>query len=134
MTKNPECCLVTDSVVTVAQKMRSEDVGSVPIIEESTTKRLVGIVTDRDLVLKVIAAGRDGESVTASEVMNTGLVTCRMDDDVKTAVRKMATYQVRRIPVVDNEGSIRGIVAQADVATKVDEAEVTGEMVEEISR
>jgi CBS domain-containing protein len=134
MTKHPEVSLSTDSIVTIAQKMKSQDVGSIPIVADGQSNRLVGILTDRDIVLKVVATGRDADLVTADEVMNTALVTCNEDDDVRVAIDKMADHQVRRIPVVGREGNVSGIISQADVATRVDEPETTGELVEDISR
>ena len=134
MTKDPACCVGTDSAMAVAEIMKSEDVGSVPVVEDKSSKRLTGIVTDRDLALEVVAAGKDPESVKISEVMKSGLVTCKTSDDVKKAIEKMADHQIRRIPVVDEDGCIVGIIAQADVATKLEEPEATADMVEEISR
>ena len=118
MTKNPVCCLPRDPVAKVAQLMKSTDVGSVPIVEDERSKRLIGIVTDRDLVVKMVAEGRDAGTARAEEVMSRGIVTCRAQDDVETALGAMSGNQLRRIPVVDDNGKIVGIIAQADVATR----------------
>jgi CBS domain-containing protein len=114
--------------------MKSKDIGSIPVIENEQTKKLVGIVTDRDLALKIVAEGRDPKTTKVEAVMAHNVVTCRVDDDVQKALDSMADYQLRRIPIVNNNNKIVGIIAQADVATRVDEPEKTAEMVMEISQ
>ena len=114
--------------------MKALDVGPIPVVENARTKRLVGLVTDRDLALKVVAAERHPVIVKIEEVMTRDLVTCAADDQLDKAMQLMAENQLRRIPVTDNEGAIIGIIAQADVATKATAAEQTGKVVEEISR
>ena len=134
MTKNPVCCLPNDMVAKVAQLMKSKDIGPVPIIENEQTKKMVGIVTDRDLALKIVAEGRDAKSTKAEEVMTRKVVTCRGEDDVQKALDAMSEHQLRRIPVVDNDNRIVGIIAQADVATRVDQPAKTAEVVKDISQ
>jgi len=134
MTKNPVCCLPNDSVAKAAELMKSEDIGSIPVIENEQTQKLVGIVTDRDLALKIVAEGLDAKSTKVETVMTHNVVTCRADDDLQKALDAMAEHQLRRIPVVDNDNKVVGIIAQADVATRVDQPEKTAEMVKEISR
>jgi CBS domain-containing protein len=134
MTKNPVCCLPKDMVAKVAQLMKSKDIGPVPIIENEQTKKLVGIVTDRDLALKIAAEGRDAKSTKAEEVMTRKVVTCRGEDDMQKALDAMSEHQLRRIPVVDNDNRIVGIIAQADVATRVDQPAKTAEVVKDISQ
>lgn len=134
MTKNPVCCLPDDGVAKAAQLMQSENIGSIPVIENEQTKKLVGIVTDRDLALRIVAAGLDAESTKVEAVMSYQIVTCRAGDDLQVALDAMAEHQLRRIPVVDNDHKIVGIIAQADVATRVDQPEKTAVMVKEISQ
>jgi len=134
MTKDPVCCLPNDSVAKAAELMKNENVGSIPVIENDQSQTLVGIVTDRDLALKVIAGPLDAKSTTVEMVMTRKVVTCHADDDLQTALDAMADHQLRRIPVVDNDNKIIGIIAQADVATRVDEPEKTAEVVKEISQ
>jgi CBS domain-containing protein len=134
MTKNPVCCLPNDMVAKVAQLMKSKDIGPVPIIENEQTKKLVGIVTDRDLALKIVAEGRDAKSTKAEEVMTRKVVTCSGEDDVQKALDAMSEHQLRRIPVVGNDNRIVGIIAQADVATRVDQPAKTAEVVKDISQ
>ncbi len=134
MTKDPICCLPNDMVAKAAKLMKSENIGSIPVIENEQTKKLVGIVTDRDLTLKIVAEGRDAKSTNVEAVMTRKVVTCRAEDDLQKALDAMSEHQLRRIPVVDNTNKIVGIIAQADVATRVNQPEKTAEMVKEISQ
>ena len=134
MTKDPVCCLPNDSVAKTAALMKSEDIGSIPVIENEQTQKLVGIVTDRDLALKVVAEGRDPKTTKVETVMTHNVVTCRAEDDLQKALDAMAGHQLRRIPIVDNDNKILGIIAQADVATRANQPEKTAEMVMEISQ
>jgi CBS domain-containing protein len=134
MTKNPACCLQDDTVLKAAGLMKSENVGSIPVVENEQTRKLIGIVTDRDLTLKIVAEGRDAKSTKVDAVMTHKVVTCRAEDDLQKALDAMAEHQLRRIPVVDNDNKIVGIIAQADVATRVDQPEKTAQMVKEISQ
>ena len=134
MTEDLVYCLPEDPVSKVAQLMKKEDIGPVLIVDNEQTKTLVGIVTDRDLALKVVAEGRDPQTTKVEGVMTRKLVTCRADDDVENAMKAMAQYQLRRIPVVDDNNRLVGIISQADVATRVDEPEKTAEVVKEISQ
>jgi CBS domain-containing protein len=134
MTKNPVCCLPNDMVAKAAELMKNDNIGSIPVIENEQTQKLVGIVTDRDLALKVVAEGRDAKSTKVEAVMTRKLVTCRADDELQKALDAMADHQLRRIPVVDNDNKILGIIAQADVATRVNQPEKTAAMVKEISQ
>ncbi|HEX2998571.1 MAG TPA: CBS domain-containing protein [Anaerolineales bacterium] len=134
MTKNPVCCLPNDSVAKAAELMKSGNIGSIPVIENEQTQKLVGIVTDRDLALKIIADGRDAKSTKVELVMTQKVITCQADEDLQKALDAMAEHQLRRIPVVDHDNRIVGIIAQADVATRADQPEKTAEMVREISQ
>ena len=133
MTKNPEFCLPGDPVFKAAQLMKSEDVGPIPIVQDKQTKKLTGIVTDRDLVLKVVAEARDPKSTPVEAVMTDDVVTCKENDDLDKAIRLMQDYQIRRIPVVDKNDHLLGIIAQADVATRLDSSRTAGKVVKEIS-
>ena len=134
MTKHVVCCLPDDMVSEVAQLMKREDVGPIPVVEDIETKKLVGIVTDRDLALKIVAEERDPKSTKVKEVMTRDLVTCKADDDIKKAIDAMVKHQLRRIPVVENGNKVVGIIAQADVATRLDQPKRTAEVVKEISK
>jgi CBS domain-containing protein len=130
MTANPRAVEPSTPVVEAARLMRSEDVGSIPIAEGD---RLVGMLTDRDIVLRVVAEGTEPQSTTAGEIASRDLVTVDPDQDLAEAARLMASHQVRRLPVVEEDGRLVGIVAQADVAQSGDDS-LTGEVVERISR
>jgi len=134
MTKNPVCCLPSDLVTKAAELMKSEKIGSIPVIENEQTKKLVGIVTDRDLTLRIVAEGLDAKSTKVDAVMTRKVVTCRAEDDLQKALDAMSEHQLRRIPVVDGDNKIIGIIAQADVATRVNQPQKTAEVVKEISQ
>src|SRR5213079_1160113 len=129
MTSNP-CSIDSDkSVAYAAKMMRDEDVGLAPIVEGN---RLVGTVTDRDIAIRVVAEGKDPESTKVTEIASTDLVTVDPQQDLDEALRLMTQHQVRRLPVVEEDGRLVGIVAQADVAREGDDAK-TGQVVQEIS-
>jgi CBS domain-containing protein len=134
MTKDPSCCLSNDSVEKAAMIMKRENIGALPVIETLDSKKLVGIVTDRDLALKIIAGGLDPKSTKVNAVMTHEVITCLADDNLQKALDAMAKHQLRRIPIVDKDNTIVGIIAQADVATRVDQPYRTAEMVKEISQ
>ena len=134
MTKDPVCCLPTDTVSKAAQMMKDADVGSIPVIEDEQTMKLIGIVTDRDLALQVVAPERDASSTQVEDVMTYEVITCRATDDVQKAVDAMSQHQLRRMPVIDSDHRIVGIISQADVATRVERSEEIAEMVKEISQ
>jgi CBS domain-containing protein len=129
MTENPVSCEPQASVTEAAKVMAREDVGPVPVVEGN---RLVGLVTDRDLIVRVLAEGRDPQGTTVGEVASTDLVTLSPEQDLDEALQLLARHQVRRLPVVDG-GKLVGIVAQADVARHGDDKS-TGEVVEKISQ
>jgi len=129
MTSSPATAEPSSTVADVAQVMAQEDVGPVPIVEGG---RLVGLVTDRDLVIRVIAEGRDPNSTTIGEIASADLVTVQPDTELSEALQLMAQNQVRRLPVVEGDQLV-GIVAQADVARAADEEQV-GEVVQDISQ
>ena len=135
MTKDLVYSSPSDIVSDVAQMMKKEDIGPVLIVNnEDQGKRLVGIVTDRDLAIKVVGEGRDPQKTKVEDVMTVKVITCRAEDDVQHAMQAMAQYQLRRIPVVDNYGMLVGIISQADVATRMNDPEKMGEVVREISK
>jgi CBS domain-containing protein len=134
MTKYPVCCLPTDSVAKAAEIMKSRNIGSIPVVENEKIQKLVGIVTDRDLALTIVAEGHNAKSTKVEMVMTRQVVTCFADEDVQMALDAMAEHQLRRIPVVDRDHKIVGIIAQADVATRINQPDKTAEMVKEISQ
>ena len=129
MTENP-CSIDADKSVTYAAKMmRDEDVGLAPILEGD---KLIGTLTDRDIAIRVVAEGKDPNEVTVREVASTNLVTIDPQQDLDEALRLMAKHQVRRLPVVEEDGKLVGVVAQADVAREGDDTK-TGQVVQQIS-
>jgi CBS domain-containing protein len=133
MTREPACCEPGDTISRAAEIMKSQDVGSVPVVDSHEDKKLVGIVTDRDIVVKVVADRGDVSRATVRDAMTSNPAYCREDEDVDKAVRLMSDRQVRRMPIVDASGKLCGIIAQADVATRVNRDQTTGELVEAIS-
>ena len=130
MTPNPRSIEPSTTVQEAAKLMRDQDVGPIPIVENSS---VTGIVTDRDIVLNVVAEGSDPSSTAVSQIASRDLVTIDPDQSLDEALRIMAQHQVRRLPVCEEDGRLVGIVAQADIALESDDAR-TGEVVEEISK
>jgi CBS domain-containing protein len=130
MTSNP-CTIDADKDVAYAAKMmKDEDVGVAPIVEGD---QLIGVLTDRDIAIKVVAEGRDPKATTVRDVASTTLVTVDPQQDLDEALRLMAQHQIRRLPVVEEDGKVVGILAQRDIALEADDAR-TGEVVEQISK
>lgn len=130
MTTDPRSVERSTSIVEVAQLMKSEDVGVIPVVDGGN---LTGVVTDRDIVLRVVAEGNEAQSVTVGDIASSNLVTVDPQQDLDEALRLMAQHQVRRLPVVEEDGRLVGMLAQADVARESSDAK-TGEVVEEISK
>jgi CBS domain-containing protein len=128
MTSNPSTIEPDKTVVDAARVMKQEDAGVVPVTENG---RLTGMVTDRDIAIRVVAEGKDPKSTTVREVASSDLVTIDPQQDLDEAVRLMAQHRVRRLPVVEG-GRLVGVVAQADVARQGDDTQ-TGQVVQEIS-
>ena len=129
MTSNPCSIDATKTVDYAAKMMRDEDVGVAPIVEG---EKLVGVLTDRDIAIKVVAEGKDPQSTKVRDVASTNIVTVDPQQDLDEALRLMAQHQVRRLPVVEEDGKLIGILAQADAAREAPETRV-GETVEAIS-
>jgi len=134
MTKDPICCLPGESVIQAAERMKQQDIGVLPVVEDLQNKRLVGILTDRDLAMQVLAERRDPGTTTVGEIMCRRLITCSPDDDCDQAVRLMENNRLRRIPVVDQSGRVVGIISQGDLALRMRDAMKTAELVTEVSR
>ncbi|MGH7475097.1 MAG: CBS domain-containing protein [Longimicrobiales bacterium] len=133
MTEDPDVLTPDEPVSRAAQVMRDDDVGSVPIVENRSSKRLRGIITDRDIAIRCVAEGHDG-SCRISEHMSTGrLRTVRADEDVERVMSVMQEAQVRRIPVVDERDNVIGIIAQADLALEAEDEREVERTVEKIS-
>jgi CBS domain-containing protein len=134
MTPSPICCLPTDNVAAVAQIMKRENIGPMPVIDNQETRKLIGIITDRDLAMKIVGEGRDVESTKVEAVMTRKVVTCREDDELQRALKLMSEHQLRRIVIVDHTNMVVGIISQADLATRMNQPEKTAEVVKDISQ
>jgi CBS domain-containing protein len=130
MTANPSTIEADGFVIEAAKIMKTEDAGVVPVTENG---RLIGMVTDRDIAIRVVAEGKDPQSTSVREVASTDLVTIDPQQDLGEALRLMAQHQVRRLPVIEEGGRLVGVVAQADVAREGDDTK-TGQVVQEISQ
>jgi CBS domain-containing protein len=129
MTRGPECVEEGESVLDAAKRLAELDVGAMPICDQEG--RVKGMLTDRDIVVKVLAQGKEPQSTTAGELEQGEPVTVRADDSIDDALRAMKEHKVRRLPVMDGDDLV-GIISQADVATNIEEDKV-GDLVEAIS-
>jgi CBS domain-containing protein len=130
MTSNPKTIQPSTPIVEAAKLMKAEDVGSLPIVDGD---RLTGMLTDRDIVIRLVADGKDPQSSTANEIASRDLVTVDPQQSLEEVMRLMSQHQLRRIPVCEEDGRLIGIVAQADIARAGVDAK-TGQVVEQISR
>lgn len=133
MTKDPSCVTPSATIREAAQLMEREDIGIVPVVNDKGSNRLVGLITDRDIAIRVVAQGHDGD-LRVSDIMSTSdLATCSADDDVSEVMEAMANEQVRRIPIIDDRGTLVGIVAQADIVRKARDTDHAERTVQQIS-
>jgi CBS domain-containing protein len=130
MTGRPFTVSPDTPISEVAEVMEREDIGSVPVLEGD---QLAGMITDRDIVVRAIAKGKDPRGMPVREAWTRDVLAVRQDDDLSDAMNAMASYQVRRMPVVDDDNRLVGVIAQADIALEAKEKAI-GEMVEEISK
>lgn len=128
MTQNPMCADPSTSLQQLARMMVDCDCGGIPICEPGTG-RLIGFVTDRDIVCRVLAKGFNPLQMTAQDAMSTDIQTTKPDSNIDDVMRMMERYKVRRVPVTDDQGHVIGIVAQADLARRV--VRLQPDMVEE---
>ena len=132
MTPDPACCTMDTPLQAVARMMVQCDCGEIPVVERQDLKRPVGVVTDRDIVCRSVAEGRDPRSMKVGDVMTSPAVCVDETDHVDAVKRMMETHQIRRVPVVDSNGQICGIVSLADIARR-DSRKETGDVVREVS-
>jgi len=133
MSPNPVCCVPSDSAQAVAKIMRDRNIGSIPVVIDQQSRELVGVITDRDLCCSVVADGLDAKTTVIQKFISLDPVTCRDGENVEKCERAMQEHQVRRIPIVDSDNRVIGIVAQADLALK-DKPEKVSKTVAEISK
>ncbi len=132
MTKDPQCCTPDTPIQEVARMMVACDCGAIPVVQDKDSKHPVGVITDRDIVARIVAKGEDYMQLSASAAMTATTITVQEDGDLREAERLMKEKQIRRIIVVDDTGRCVGMLAQADIARHRSDSE-TGEIVEEIS-
>lgn len=134
MAKNPRSVTPRTPIQEAARLMKSEDVGALPVVESEGSRRLVGMITDRDIATRIVAEGRNVGGSTVQEAMSSGrLATARADDSVEDVMEIMGTEQVRRIPIVDEREELVGVVSQADVVLKASSDRKAEKTVEKIS-
>ena len=133
MSKSPACCNPGTPLQEVAKTMIQNDCGCLPVVESDMRPILVGVITDRDIVCRAVAANKNTEFLRAQDCMSKEVITANPEMDMDTCCHLMEHNQVRRLPVVDGAGLCRGIVSQADIAQACD-PEITAEVVRDISR
>ena len=131
MTANPACCARDTPLQQVAQMMIDNDCGLIPVVDEQ--RKPLGVVTDRDIATRAVAGGMDATACIAGDCMTTPVQTVAIGSSLADCCAAMEASQVRRVPVVDAQGRICGIVSQADVAQRASAGE-TGELVREVSK
>ena len=132
MTQDPVCCTPDSSLQDVAKMMVSNDCGEIPVIQTAQNRRLVGVITDRDIVCRAVAEGK-GSTTKVDQCMTRDVVTVTPETSLEDCRQLMEDNQIRRVPVVDSNDSCCGIVSQADIAVRATPA-ATGELVREVSR
>ena len=133
MSKNPTCVTPDTPLVDAARLMKDENIGVVPVVESSNSRRLVGVLTDRDIAIRAVAEGRDGATTSVGHIMSTDIHTSAPDDSVNDIMALMGSEQIRRIPIVDERGDVVGIIAQADIVLEANDNKKAEKTVEKIS-
>jgi len=133
MSCDPASCVLSDSAQMVAKTLCHRNIGSMPVMADQQSRQLVGMITDRDLCCSLIAQGMNPKTTPIEKFITLAPFTCRDGENVETCERLMQEHQVRRIPIVDAEGRVIGIVSQADLALK-DKPERVSKTVAEISK
>lgn len=129
MTKNPATAMPSSGLQEVARMMRDCDCGAIPVVENNT---VVGVITDRDITIRVVAENKNLQDVKVSDVMSKQVYTAKVSDDVREVANQMEKHKVRRVPVVDEQGKCVGIVSQADIALNTTDR-TTADLVQKVS-
>ncbi len=132
MTRNPACCTSDSSLQEVAKMMLDNDCGAIPVVENQSQKKPIGIITDRDITIRTVAEGRNPLDLSAKDAMTSKIFTVRENSKAEDCFNLMEDKQVRRVAVVDESGACCGIVAQADVAQNASKGD-TAELIKEVS-
>ena len=131
MTKSVETVRPDQTLQEAASRMKSLDVGPMPVTDNN---RLVGMLTDRDIVVRAVAEGKDARTTKVRDAMTPDVVCCKEDDDVKDAARTMKDRQIRRLVVVDGQQRVAGIVSLGDIAVDTSDEKMSGRVLEEVSK
>lgn len=115
MTLSPECCLSTSTAREAAELLRARAVGILLVVDEMATKKLVGVVTDRDICVRVVAEGKDPATAAVGECMTAAAVTCAPGEPIARALAKMREHRVRRLPVAGGDGRVTGLLSLTDI-------------------
>ncbi|MEP6491557.1 MAG: CBS domain-containing protein [bacterium] len=134
MTKNPSCVTADSTVSEAALLMLHEDVGIVPVVDAVDRSQLIGVITDRDIAIRCVADGKDGSCRVGDAMSSDNVATCSENDEIDTVIDAMRAEKVRRIPIVDERGSLVGIVSQADVLLKTYDGQRAEQAIEAISK
>ncbi len=134
MTKNPICCLASDTATHVARMMKRHDIGILPVVENRKEKKALGVVTDRDLALRIVAKGLDPETTAVEVAVSHPAICCSPDDDYGKALDLMEKNRVRRVLIVDNAERVVGVIAESDVALRLRDERKTGEVVSAVAQ
>ena len=133
MTQKPACALEETSLQEVAQMMVLNDCGCVPVVDGKESKKPLGVLTDRDIMIRTVAEGKNPLDLTAGDIMTKNIVTVLSDTSVEECCNLMEEHQIRRVAVVDETGACCGMISQADIAVNTNDRK-TAELVEEISK
>ena len=134
MSRNPSYVTPDTTLVEAARLMKTENVGVIPVVDTADSRRLVGVVTDRDIAIRAVAEGRDGASTSVGHIMTSQVRTTGPDASVNDVMELMGREQVRRIPIVDDRGMLVGIIAQADIVLEAKDDKRAEKTVEQISK
>ena len=130
MTKNPQYVSSGDKLSLAAEKMRTLDVGFLPVVDSG---KISGVLTDRDIIIRAIAKHKNPEEAKVKECMSSGSLTCYDDDDVKKAIKLMEDKQIRRLPIINHQNKIVGVVTIGDLALETHDQKLSGEILEKVS-
>ncbi len=134
MTSKPSTTTPDASLQDAARMMKEQDVGLIPVVDGSGSGKLVGVITDRDIAIRVVADGRETKGAKVSEAMSSTPHTCGADDSVDSVMELMGKEQLRRVPIIDESGKLVGIVAQADIVLHAKSDRKTEQTLEKISQ
>ena len=132
MTENPACCTPNSSLTEVARLMVENDCGEIPVVEDMMSRKLAGVITDRDIATRVVATGRNTADAKASDCMTTPAIAVTADTSLEDCCEVMESAKIRRVPVIDDKGGVIGIVSRADVVRSAN-ASTTQSVVKEVS-